>query len=178
MSSNTAVPRLELLAATCLFLAAACSPATTPPEGPEGGVSTTTTTAPATATTGTTATATDQPTGATKPEPSVVGAWASPSCGERTYPRHIVFAPDATFQSEDLVSPCPPKVVCVWSGIVHRKGTYTVSGGNITLTLTGNPAPQGKPLPDTLGIDPATGAPFEPANGSPACTYTRLEKKP
>ena len=177
MSSNTAVTRLELLAATCLFLASACSPATTPPEGPEAGVSTTTTTAPAT-TAPATATTTDQPTGATKPEPSVVGTWASPSCGERTYPRHIVFAPDGTFQSEDLVSPCPPKVACVWSGIVHRKGTYTVSGGKIALTPSGNPGPQGRPLPDTLGIDPATGAPFEPADGSPACTYTRLEKKP
>lgn len=166
MSPKLPVLRPELLAAAPLFLAAACSP---PATSPDAGVSpSTTATSPST----TTAPATTGAAG------SVVGAWVSPSCGDRAYPRHIELVSDGTFHADDLISPCPPKVVCVWSGIVHRKGTYTVAGDKITLTVEGSPGAQGKPLPDTLGIDPATSAPFEPADGSPACMYSPLKKEP
>lgn len=173
---------LAVLAAAPLFLTAACSPPATSPDG--GGTPSTTTapatTAPATAASPpatTTSPATIAAPGTGTSPPSILGAWVSPSCGERTYPRHIEFASDGTFHSEDLVSPCPPNVVCVWSGIVHRKGTYTLAAGKITLTVEGAPGAQGKPLPDTLGVDPTTSAPFEPANGTPACTYSPLKKE-
>ena len=157
------------LAAAAMFCAPACSPAAT---APEGSVSTTTTAPP-----GTTAPPSTTPGGTTTPDGSITGAWRSPSCGDRTYPREIQFAADGTFQSADLVSPCPPNVACVWSGIVNRKGTFTVAAGKITLTPTEPGGAQGRPLPTTLGIDPKTGAPFEQTDGSPACTYARLEKK-
>lgn len=142
----------------------ACSPSAT---SPDAGPST-----PTTATGATTGTPAQGP-GKGAPDGSLVGTWVSPSCGERTYARELDLAADGTFRAADLVSPCPPKVVCVWSGIVHRKGTYTVAGGKITLTPSDQGGPQGQPFPETLGIDPATGAPFEPDNGGPACTYAR-----
>jgi hypothetical protein len=174
-------PRSKAMAAFSVIvpalLAAACSPAATSPEvggtttatSPEvGGTTTapaTTTTAPATTTAG-------------SPGSSLVGTWASPSCGERTYVRQIDFADGGTFSAADLVSPCPPKVVCVWSGIVNRKGTYAVAAGKIALTVDGSAGPQGKPLPASLGLDPATGAPFETDSSGKTCLYERQAMKP
>jgi hypothetical protein len=74
--------------------------------------------------------------------------------------------------AEDLVSPCPPNVACVWSGIVNRRGTYARAGDAITLTVSGTPPPQGQPLPPTLVIDAATRAPAEDAGGT-RCVYQR-----
>lgn len=165
---------VNAILAAAMLCAPACSPTAT---APEGGVSTTTA-APTTPSTPTTSATTSSQGGTAKPDAPLTGTWKSPSCGDRKYPREIQFAADGTFDSADLVSPCPPNVACVWSGIVHHKGTFTVAGGKITLTVSEPGGAQGKPLPATLGLDPATGAPFEQADGTPACPYTRLEKKP
>jgi hypothetical protein len=104
---------------------------------------------------------------------NVTGAWVSPACGARTYPRKIQFDGKGGFESQDLVSPCPPKVTCIWSGIVLNKGTYAVEQGSIRLT---NPqpgtGPKAQALPNALGIDAATAAPVEGADGA-KCVYTR-----
>ncbi len=105
---------------------------------------------------------------------SFYGTWKSASCGARKYERKIYFETDGTFQAEDLVSPCPPGTVCVWSGIVVTHGTYTASGSTITLTPKEGSA-QAKPpaaaLPTTLTLD-AQGNVTESADGV-SCTYQR-----
>ncbi len=105
------------------------------------------------------------------PLPSVAGTWTSPSCGARTYERRLSLDPAGTFTAEDRVSPCPPNVACVWSGIVFTKGTYTLTPREIRLAAESTRAPA-KPLPPTLAIDPATGAPVEAEDGQ-RCVYTR-----
>lgn len=111
---------------------------------------------------------------------AVSGAWVSPSCGARTYTRRIDLAIDETFQSTDLVSPCPPNVVCVWSGVVNRKGTFVVGKGTIELTVKddGGGAGMGQPLPRSLGLDPNTHTPFETDSNGKACPYTLAPDKP
>ncbi|MBC9713342.1 hypothetical protein H9Y04_12255 [Streptomyces sp. TRM66268-LWL] len=65
----------------------------------------------------------------------VTGTWISPRGGaDRAYERRITFARDGSFAMQDLVAPCPPKVQCVWSGIVHIDGTYHVDKGEVRLT--------------------------------------------
>jgi hypothetical protein len=108
------------------------------------------------------------------PAATVAGTWISPSCGARTYERRLVLDPAGTFTAEDRVSPCPPNVACVWSGIVYARGTYTVTSGRIQLTTEGS-RPPAKPLPATLVIDPATGAPAEVEDGL-RCVYTRAPR--
>jgi hypothetical protein len=157
------------------LLAAACAPAATSPEV-TGATSAPATTSPEVAGT-TSAPATTATATADAPAGSLLGTWMSPSCGERKYARQIDFADGGTFSSADLVSPCPPNARCVWSGIVNRRGTYSVSGGKIALTATGG-GPQGKPLPESLGLDPATGAPFETDSTGKTCAYERPAKKP
>jgi hypothetical protein len=84
---------------------------------------------------------------------SVVGKWSSPSCRDRTYVRELELAADGTFRSDDLVSPCPKGAVCVWSGIVHREGTYAVAGDRVTLATPPEQRPQARPLPAVLGVE-------------------------
>lgn len=102
---------------------------------------------------------------------ALVGKWMSLACGERTYPRTIDFAADATFHAEELISPCPQDVDCVWSGIIERDGTYVVADGRIALTDTSEASAAAKPLPATLEIDASSGAPVELAQGGTRCTY-------
>lgn len=75
------------------------------------------------------------------------GKYTSPHCGDRKYAREVTF--DATsFTAADLVSPCPPNVDCVWSGIVNRKGTYAVDGSRLNLKIeTETAGPGGMPFP-------------------------------
>lgn len=157
-----------VLALVPALLGAGCAPSPDP-NAPDYG---STTTAP------TTGTATE-PTGTdASPAVSVVGTWASASCGDRTYPRHIDFAAGGTFSATDLVSPCPPQVVCVWSGIVHRTGRYSVDGDAITLTVSGPGGAPGKPFPASLGLDPRTGAPIETDSAGNVCPYERRPSGP
>jgi len=89
---------------------------------------------------------------------SPAGRWENSSCGERKFLRRINFSDDGTFAAVDEVAPCPPKVVCVWSGIVHWRGTWEREGKLLRLTLEpidGKKQPEAPP--DTfvvLGADP------------------------
>jgi hypothetical protein len=102
---------------------------------------------------------------------SLVGSWSSPSCGARRYPRSLQFNGDSTFAARDLVSPCPPDVVCVWSGIVHTRGTYVVEEGTIFLNDKADPSPVIVSFPDELLVDPTTNSPVEQAPNGELCHY-------
>lgn len=102
-------------------------------------------------------------------EPDLSGTWSSASCGKRTYERIISVASNGTFVADDRVSPCPPGTQCIWSGIVHRKGTWKRVA--LTLALFPDEAVGGKqagePFPSTLA--PA-GAGIEDDYG---CAYVK-----
>ena len=116
---------------------------------------------------------------ATQPAPpaggevAIVGTWKSPACGTRKYERNITFAADNTFTAKDLVSPCPPNVACIWSGIVDRSGAYTLAGAAITFTRIEPSQARGEAFPTALTIDPATKAPAERAADGSVCVYQR-----
>ena len=105
---------------------------------------------------------------------NLVGTWSSPSCGKRTYARKIQFDLGGSFTGMDLVSPCPPDVVCFWSGIVHRKGTYIVQENTIKLMVSEpRTMSAGQPFPTELVIDPPTQAPAEGTPEGDYCVYVR-----
>lgn len=123
-----------------------------------------------------TATVAPEGTGQAKVPPALEGKWESPSCGSRKYPRVITFDKTGTFHADDLISPCPPNVDCVWSGIVSRQGKYAVSGTTITLTVEG-PATSGPgalPFPATLDLAPT---PIEVVDGL-RCGYRQVAATP
>jgi hypothetical protein len=119
------------------------------------------------------------PRGPSEGPEQLVGSWISPSCGERTYARKIQFNSDGTFGAQDLVSPCPPDVVCLWSGILYHRGSYEVLENKIRLQLS---EPRSRvpawSFPTTLEIDPATGAPMEGSADGELCVYTREPEAP
>lgn len=105
---------------------------------------------------------------------NVVGTWISPACGGRTYVRKIQLNNGGTFEALDLVSPCPPKVACMWSGIVTNKGTYVVEGGSIKLSISQpGVGPNVRPLPAAMAIEPASSAPVETSPEGQRCAYGR-----
>ncbi|APR76382.1 Hypothetical protein A7982_01729 [Minicystis rosea] len=123
----------------------------------------------------TTSIATGQASGpASTPAATPAGRWTSASCGARTYERRLTLNPDGSFIAEDRVSPCPPGAVCVWAGIVFRRGKYTIANGAIQLAVEGPTAGPGQPLPSTLTIDP-NGAPVEVLDQGTRCTYVRAQ---
>lgn len=159
------------------------NPPTPSPTGATGATpeSTATPPAPSATTPAPSTTQTPAPTtsgSAGTPAPSsgsdrLLGIWTSPSCGARTYARTLQFDRGSAFEAQDLVSPCPPKVQCIWSGIVGNKGTYAVEGSTIRLTVTQPGAnTKAQPLPTTLGVDPTTSAPVEMA-GATKCVYAK-----
>ncbi|MGK3995311.1 hypothetical protein [Sorangium sp. So ce1024] len=104
---------------------------------------------------------------------ALLGAWRSAACGSRKYERVLSFAKDGSFTAEDRVSPCPPRVVCVWSGIIHRKGAFKRSGDTVALSVAETPqGPAGQPFPTTLTVD-AAGAPAEAGDDGKPCPYQR-----
>lgn len=128
--------------------------------------------ASATPTAGPTAAPTSSSSGASAA--SVAGDYTSPSCGKRTYPRELSLGADGHFTASDLVSPCPPKAVCVWSGIVVRQGTYTTNGSSVTLVPEGGPTGQpGEPLATDLAFD--HGVPVEDPDHA-HCVYATSSK--
>lgn len=155
------------------------SPTTTMP--PTATPSTTPTTSPTTtASTTPTAAPTTTPTGAAGQESQWVGSWTSASCGDRKYVRQISLMPDKTFRAEDRVSPCPPKVTCVWSGIVVWSGTWALNdkGALLTKTTSGKGGPGATALPEgplQLVWDKAASAPAEQTAAGAACSYARVK---
>lgn len=146
------------------------TPSATPGSTATPPVPSSTTPAPSTTPTPAPTTGTPAPSGGSE---RLIGVWTSPSCGARTYARTLQFDRGSAFEAQDLVAPCPPKVQCIWSGIVGNKGTYAVEGSTIRLNVT-QPGSNAKaqPLPTTLGIDPTTSAPVETA-GATKCVYAK-----
>lgn len=111
--------------------------------------------------------------------PQVIGSWVSPSCGARTYARKIQFKSDGSFAAQDLISPCPARAVCTWSGIVNNKGAYTLKTDAIIFEFSrSETGPGAQPFPTLLGIDRDTSAPVEfpfvdddAARGDARCVY-------
>lgn len=153
--------------------------ATTPPPTPS---TTPTTTAPSATTTPTVApTTTPTATPATGQELQWVGAWRSASCGDRKYARQLSLNADKTFRAEDLVSPCPPKATCVWSGIVFWSGKWASNDKGILLTKTQGGQGPGSSVPaDQLQLvwDKAASAPAEQSASGTACPYARAKEEP
>lgn len=82
----------------------------------------------------------------------IEGRWLSPSCGERGYAR-IISLEGGRFRAEDRVAPCPEGAQCIWSGIVHRVGTYSFDGAGAKLSLAVEPVEgprAGASFPDEL----------------------------
>ncbi len=155
------------------------------PGGPASPVVTVPATPPVAATTATppaspTASATGAQPGAPLPitAPAVTlitldGTWESASCGSRTYARRITFAEAAKFIAEELVSPCPKGVSCVWSGIIIRQGTYKVEQDTIALTVgKTSSGPAKTQLPTSLALD-GSRAPVEAGDDGKPCVYKR-----
>lgn len=104
---------------------------------------------------------------------ALLGAWRSAACGSRKYERVLSFAKDGSFTAEDRVSPCPPRVACIWSGIIHRKGAFKRSGDTVALSIAEtSQGPAGQPFPTTLVVD-AAGAPAEAGEDGKPCPYQR-----
>ncbi|WP_437680529.1 hypothetical protein [Sorangium sp. So ce131] len=132
-----------------------------------------------TATAPTTAAPTAPPTSSAPPAQApgdevLLGSWSSAACAPRKYERVFSFVKDGSFTAEDRVSPCPPKVACVWSGIVHHKGTFKRSGDTIALSVAETSQGRGaQPFPATLAVDPKTGVPAETGEDGKRCPYQR-----
>ncbi|WP_437602288.1 hypothetical protein WMF28_11730 [Sorangium sp. So ce590] len=104
----------------------------------------------------------------------LLGTWRSAVCGPRKYERVLAFAKGGSFTAEDRVSPCPPKVACVWSGIIQRKGAFKRAGDTLSLSVAeASRGPGAQELPTTLTVDAATGAPVEAGEGGKPCPYQR-----
>jgi hypothetical protein len=105
-----------------------------------------------------------------RPPAAVVGAWQGSPCDSRKYVRNIGFDSDHTFAATDLVSPCPPRAACVWSGIILWRGTWSAQGDRILLT----PDAAGR-LPDKVpaSLVVASGpARLLTEPGDPGCRYS------
>ncbi|WP_433935671.1 hypothetical protein AB3662_13110 [Sorangium cellulosum] len=153
------------------------APPAEPAEPPTASAPTTqapTTAAPTTA--APTASGPTTPAQATTPAPggdALLGTWKSAACAPRKYERVLSFAKDGSFTAEDRVSPCPPRVACVWSGIVHRKGAFKRSGDTVSLSVAeASQGPGVQPFPTTLTVDAAGGLAEAGENGKP-CPYQR-----
>ncbi|XXV30081.1 hypothetical protein WME87_14675 [Sorangium sp. So ce1389] len=106
-------------------------------------------------------------------EEALLGTWRSAACAPRKYERVLSFAKGGSFAAEDRVSPCPPRVACIWSGIIHRKGAFKRSGDAVSLSVAeASRGPGGQPFPTTLTID-ASGAPAETGADGKPCPYQR-----
>lgn len=66
---------------------------------------------------------------------SPVGAWSSKSCGARGYERMVHLQEGGRFAGEERISPCPPEVPCVWSGVNTFSGQWSLTEQTITLTV-------------------------------------------
>lgn len=93
-----------------------------------------------------------RPSGAVPPVPS---AWSSPTCGARSWERRLELQPGGALYVQDRVSPCPPRVVCVWSGVVERRGAWALQDGELALDLEPVANTLVEPSPRHLRLDGA-----------------------
>lgn len=98
-----------------------------------------------------------------------VGAWRSNPCGQRPYTRDLELKPKGVAVAHDRVSPCPPDVACVWSGIISYEGTWELKQERVRLKLERKTYPNMKaaPLPTELSW---SGGPVGEEAGV-RCTY-------
>jgi hypothetical protein len=103
---------------------------------------------------------------------SLPGRWTSPKCGERAYVRNLELTDGGRFKAEDRVSPCPPNVACVWSGIVNREGMWSQEGNRVILATDKDrlPPKQGAAWAETLEYP---GGELVEVQGSERCSYTK-----
>ena len=118
--------------------------------------------------------------GETRPAGSAVeidpsGSWENASCGDRTHLRRINFLDGGRFTAIDEVAPCPPKVQCVWSGIIRWSGDWRLDGRRITIEIKpGKDERAPESLPEeyiVLGEDPLS---IGERIGELVCPYRRL----
>jgi hypothetical protein len=103
----------------------------------------------------------------------LVGTWSSPSCGDRGYERRLTLKEDKTFRSEERVSPCPPKVQCVWSGILFWQGTFASDEKGLVLTKTGGAdSGRGAKIESPLKLEVEKETLVETRGGA-RCPYTK-----
>lgn len=118
-----------------------------------------------------------QPSALSPDESKWVGSWSSASCGDRKFERKLTLKADKTFMAQDLVSPCPPKVQCIWAGIVSWSGTWALDDKGALLTKTsGSRDPSGKSKTDApvrLVWDKASSAPAEQDAAGASCPYAK-----
>ena len=103
----------------------------------------------------------------------MLGTWTSPSCGSRRYERRLTLESGGRVRGEERVSPCPPNVPCVWSGVVPWQGTWRTEGDRIVITPDADaPRNPAATLPTELRWDTGASAITEAASGT-SCTYAR-----
>lgn len=73
-------------------------------------------------------------------ERTVLGAWSSSSCEDRTHERFIHFTADGTFSGEERISPCPPGAACMWSGVHSFSGGWSQVEDTLSLTVSSTDA--------------------------------------
>jgi|GEM_PF-2858098 len=81
----------------------------------------------------------------------VVGNWSGTAPGGWT--TEWSFDEDGTFIKTDLISPCPEGVACVWSGVVTNHGTWSMTGGSVSLTYQSPSTMAGATTPAYLQAD-------------------------
>jgi hypothetical protein len=79
-----------------------------------------------------------------------LGNWIGAPCGERSYPRVILLEDGGGVSGQDNISPCPPNVACVWSGIVRFGGTWRREGKRVVFALKPESNHPIAPLPSEL----------------------------
>lgn len=98
----------------------------------------------------------------------LTGSWSTADGAKGAIERQLTLHADGQFVAADLVSPCPPDVQCVWSGIVDNAGAWAKRGATLRLswkepiaTWDGLSYPAELVLdgcgPDARLVDPATG---------------------
>lgn len=104
-----------------------------------------------------------------------LGYWRGGACGKRKYARDLELRAEGVVRVHDRVSPCPPKVACVWSGIISFEGTWTLTGQRVTLKLRRITYPNMKiaPLPDALMWSTSLVA----IESGVRCSYRRLRRR-
>jgi len=115
---------------------------------------------------------------AAEPAPAapIVGGWENGSCGERHYRRLVRFFEDGRFTGLDEVAPCPPKAQCVWSGIIHWKGSWSFDGKRVSLEIEpieGEKTPEAQPEEfEVVSADPFS---IGERSGDVVCPYRRAD---